>query len=179
MKYHQQVSVDLVNMVYTAIAYLAVAGAAWLFLRFVQACFCLPGHLRRQNNVQQMLQEKVDSYERYIRDCEAKEAAGLATTSSGNSNDTRSLEEQQKERKECLDMLKRELKRIQEGGDPYDFAYLLDEEEKRLLEDSDKEEDDNKSNENKIKIDEDQDQPDADDDLAKSDDDESEPKKDK
>ncbi|CAB0032996.1 unnamed protein product [Trichogramma brassicae] len=121
---------------------------------------------------------RVDSYERYIRDCEAKEAAGLATTSTGNSNDTRSLEEQRKERNECLDMLKRELKRIQEGGDPYDFDYLLDEEEKRLLEDSDKEEDDNKSNENKIKIDEDQDQPDAEEDLAKSDDDESEPKKD-
>lgn len=58
MKYHQQVSVDLINMVYTAIAYLALAGAAWLFLRLIQACFWLPGHMKRKNDVQSMLKEK-------------------------------------------------------------------------------------------------------------------------
>ena len=58
MKY-QQVSVDFVNMVFTAFSYLALAGAAWIFLRLLQACFWLPRHLRKQNDVQQMLQEKV------------------------------------------------------------------------------------------------------------------------
>ena len=61
MKYQQQVTVDLVNMVYTAIAYLALAGAAWLFLRLIQACFWLPSHIKRQNDVQRMLQEKVNA----------------------------------------------------------------------------------------------------------------------
>ncbi|OXU29641.1 hypothetical protein TSAR_000102 [Trichomalopsis sarcophagae] len=131
MKYHQQVSVDLINMVYTAIAYLALAGAAWLFLRLIQACFWLPGHMKRKNDVQSMLKEKVESYERYIEECEAKEAAGEVK----DDEDERSLEEKRKERRECLDMLKRELKRIEDGGDPYDFDYLLNEEEKRLLED--------------------------------------------
>ena len=58
---YQQVSVDLVNMVYTAFTYLALAGAAWIFLRLLQACFWLPRHLKKQNDVQQMLQDKVTS----------------------------------------------------------------------------------------------------------------------
>lgn len=73
----------------------------------------------------------MDSYERYIEECEAKEAAGEVK----DDEDERSLEDKRKERRECLDMLKRELKRIEDGGDPYDFDYLLNEEEKRLLED--------------------------------------------
>jgi hypothetical protein len=56
--YYQQVSVDLFNMVYTAVAYLALAGAAWLFLRLIQACIWLPSHMKRQNDVQRMLQNK-------------------------------------------------------------------------------------------------------------------------
>lgn len=52
------------------------------------------------------------------------------------------LEERRKERQECLDMLKRELKRIQDGGDPYDLRHLLGEEEKRLLDGDDDEDDD-------------------------------------
>ncbi|KAJ8683250.1 hypothetical protein QAD02_019042 [Eretmocerus hayati] len=154
----QQVSVDLVNMVYTAIAYLALAGAAWLFLRLVQACFWLPGHMRRQNDVQSMLQQKVENYERYIEECEAREAeeaknnegiegnftpvvdekAAEANSSDENKDDSGSsppmtLEQKQKERRECLEMLKKELKRIQDGGDPYDFSHLLDDEDKYLL----------------------------------------------
>lgn len=73
---------------------------------------------------------QVDSYERYIEECEAKEVAGEVAKDDG---DDRPLEERRKERRECLDMLKRELQRIKDGGDPYDFDYLLDEEEKRLM----------------------------------------------
>lgn len=58
MKY-QQITVDFVNMVFTACSYLALAGAVWIFLRLIQACFWLPRHLKRQNHVQRMLQDKV------------------------------------------------------------------------------------------------------------------------
>ena len=34
--------------------------------------------------------------------------------------------EKWKERRECLEMLKRELKRVRDGGDPYDWDHLLD-----------------------------------------------------
>lgn len=55
----QQITVDISNMVYTAFSYLALAGAVWIFLRLLQACFWLPRHLKKQNDVQQMLQDKV------------------------------------------------------------------------------------------------------------------------
>lgn len=57
---HQQVTVDMTNMVFTACSYLALAGAVWIFLRLIQACFWLPKHLKRQNDVQRMLQDKVN-----------------------------------------------------------------------------------------------------------------------
>lgn len=66
---HQQVTVDMVNMVFTAFSYLALAGAVWIFLRLIQACFWLPKHLSRQNDVQRMLQEKVNC-ERACRNLE-------------------------------------------------------------------------------------------------------------
>lgn len=56
---HQQVTVNMTDMITTAVSYLALAGAVWMFLRLIQACFWLPKHLKRQNDVQQMLQEKV------------------------------------------------------------------------------------------------------------------------
>lgn len=31
-----------------------------------------------------------------------------------------------KERRDCLEILKRELKRVRDGGDPYDWDHLLD-----------------------------------------------------
>lgn len=58
---HQQVTVDFLSMVFSAATYLALAGAAWIFLRLLQACFWLPRHLKRQNNLQDMLQEKVNN----------------------------------------------------------------------------------------------------------------------
>ena len=58
MKY-QQISVDFISMVFTACSYLVLAGAVWIFLRLIQACFWLPRHLKRQNHVQRMLQDKV------------------------------------------------------------------------------------------------------------------------
>lgn len=56
-------------------------------------------------------------------------------------DDKKSLEmsEKWKERRECLDMLKRELERVREGKDMSDWDNLLDEELKKYAEmDSDK-----------------------------------------
>ncbi|XP_043289820.1 uncharacterized protein [Venturia canescens] len=127
-------------MVFTAFSYVALAGAAWIFLRLLQACFWLPRHLRKQNDVQQMLQEKVSSYERYLAECEAREKAeenGESTTSPECDEkapeqkiDPRIQEERWKERRECLEMLKKELRRVQNGGDIYDWDYLLEEDDK-------------------------------------------------
>ena len=46
----QNVSVDVWKMVGTMCSYLALAAAAWLFLRLVHACLWLPKHLREQEN---------------------------------------------------------------------------------------------------------------------------------
>ncbi|XP_014296484.1 nucleolin [Microplitis demolitor] len=139
---HQQVTVDFLSMVFSAATYLALAGAAWIFLRLLQACFWLPRHLKRQNNLQDMLQEKVNSYEKYILECEEKEKAAAAAGERGegviedkDSNEDGEAkplvidEKKWKERRECLDMLKKELKRVSDGGDPYDWEHLLEEED--------------------------------------------------
>ncbi|XP_074094451.1 uncharacterized protein LOC141524454 isoform X2 [Cotesia typhae] len=133
------------SMVFSAATYLALAGAAWIFLRLFQACFWLPRHLKRQNNLQDMLQEKVSSYEKYILECEEKERAAAEAAEAGKNDlialdDKGSLEECErkpipidekkwKERRECLEMLKKELKRVSDGGDPYDWKHLLEEED--------------------------------------------------
>ncbi|KYN16253.1 PREDICTED: stress response protein NST1 isoform X1 [Trachymyrmex cornetzi] len=143
---HQQVTVDMTNMVFTACSYLALAGAVWIFLRLIQACFWLPKHLKRQNDVQRMLQDKVDSYEKYVLECEEKERTEMLDQID---DEKKSLEmsEKWKERRECLDMLKRELERVREGKDMSDWDALLDEElkkhelESKLLEEEEENED--------------------------------------
>ncbi|XP_011162219.1 trichohyalin isoform X1 [Solenopsis invicta] len=155
---HQQVTVDMTNMVFTACSYLALAGAVWIFLRLIQACFWLPKHLKRQNDVQRMLQEKVDSYEKYVLECEEKERTEMLDQID---DEKKSLEmsEKWKERRECLDMLKRELERVREGKDMSDWDALLDEELKKheleasLLEEEEEEEEDLKNGFNKEKSD--------------------------
>ncbi|KAK7871962.1 hypothetical protein R5R35_004759 [Gryllus longicercus] len=54
---HQHVGVDVVKMIVSSCSYLALAFAAWVLLRLVQACFYLPGILRRRNEeeAQQLL----------------------------------------------------------------------------------------------------------------------------
>ncbi|XP_018351634.1 PREDICTED: histone-lysine N-methyltransferase, H3 lysine-79 specific isoform X2 [Trachymyrmex septentrionalis] len=136
----------MTNMVFTACSYLALAGAVWIFLRLIQACFWLPKHLKRQNDVQRMLQDKVDSYEKYVLECEEKERAEMLDQID---DEKKSLEmaEKWKERRECLDMLKRELERVREGKDMSDWDALLDEElkkhelESKLLEEEEEKED--------------------------------------
>ncbi|KAL0105568.1 hypothetical protein PUN28_015802 [Cardiocondyla obscurior] len=120
----------MTNMIFTACSYLALAGAVWIFLRLLQACFWLPKHLKRQNDVQNMLQEKVDSYEKYVLECEEKEKAEMLDEID---DEKKSLEMsvKWKERRECLDMLKRELERVREGKDMSDWDALLDEELKK------------------------------------------------
>ncbi|XP_011162221.1 trichohyalin isoform X2 [Solenopsis invicta] len=148
----------MTNMVFTACSYLALAGAVWIFLRLIQACFWLPKHLKRQNDVQRMLQEKVDSYEKYVLECEEKERTEMLDQID---DEKKSLEmsEKWKERRECLDMLKRELERVREGKDMSDWDALLDEELKKheleasLLEEEEEEEEDLKNGFNKEKSD--------------------------
>ncbi|XP_077262158.1 uncharacterized protein LOC143897395 isoform X1 [Temnothorax americanus] len=151
---HQQVTVDMTNMVFTACSYLALAGAVWIFLRLIQACFWLPKHLKRQNDVQTMLQDKVESYEKYVLECEEKERAEMLDQVDDGK---KSLEmtEKWKERRECLDMLKRELERVREGKDMSDWDALLEEElkkhelESKFLEEEEEENSKNDANKEK------------------------------
>ncbi|XP_063977036.1 uncharacterized protein LOC135162466 isoform X2 [Diachasmimorpha longicaudata] len=126
-------------MVFTAITYVALAGAVWVFLRLLQACFSLPKHLKKQNDIQQMLQDKVDSYEKYIEECEVKEReaaeAGESVVKVDENGEERVEtavidEAKWKERRECLEMLKKELRRVRDGGEQFDWDYLLEEDEK-------------------------------------------------
>ncbi|XP_011882046.1 PREDICTED: uncharacterized protein T05G5.1 isoform X1 [Vollenhovia emeryi] len=126
---HQQVTVDMTNMIFTACSYLALAGAVWIFLRLIQACFWLPKHLKRQNDVQRMLQDKVESYEKYVLECEEKERVEMDQLD--DEKKRLEMSEKWKERRECLDMLKRELDRVREGKDMSDWDALLDEELKK------------------------------------------------
>lgn len=156
---HQQITVDMTNMVFTACSYLALAGAVWIFLRLIQACFWLPKHLKRQNDVQRMLQDKVESYEKYVLECEDKEKAEMLDQID---DEKKSLEmsEKWKERRECLDMLKRELQRVREGKDMSDWDALLEEELKKheldsnLLDEEEEEEENFKKDINKEKSEE-------------------------
>lgn len=99
---------------------------------------------------------QVDSYEKYILECEKKEkeAAEQVTLSSDenviaeNQDDQEAIpidEKKWKERRECLEMLKKELKRVKEGGDMYDWDCLLEDNEKDENEDEDEDEGDAKS----------------------------------
>ncbi|XP_043591887.1 uncharacterized protein LOC122571799 isoform X2 [Bombus pyrosoma] len=118
-------------MVYTACSYLALAGVVWIFLRLIQACFWLPRHLKRQNNVQRMLQDKMEGYEKYILECERKEKIEQELQG-GDAKFDPEQAEKWKERRECLEMLKRELSKIRDGGDDsQDWDYLLEDDEKK------------------------------------------------
>ncbi|XP_076172619.1 uncharacterized protein LOC143149281 [Ptiloglossa arizonensis] len=143
---HQQISVDFVSMVFTACSYLALAGALWIFLRLIQACFWLPRHLKRQNDVQRMLQDKVENYEKYILECEEKEKSEQETRGEDIKIDPVQAEKW-KERRECLEMLKKELSKVRDSGDKsYDWDYLLeDEETKEESANNTEEQDDNNS----------------------------------
>ncbi|XP_024877877.1 trichohyalin isoform X1 [Temnothorax curvispinosus] len=151
---HQQVTVDMTNMVFTACSYLALAGAVWIFLRLIQACFWLPKHLKRQNDVQRMLQDKVESYEKYVLECEEKERAEMLDQIDDGKKSLE-MSEKWKERRECLDMLKRELERVREGKDMSDWDALLEEElkkhelESKFLEEEEEENSKNDANKEK------------------------------
>ncbi|XP_072760716.1 uncharacterized protein [Anoplolepis gracilipes] len=149
----------MTNMVFTACSYLALAGAVWIFLRLIQACFWLPKHLKRQNDVQRMLQDKVDSYEKYVLECEEKEKTEMLDQIDDEKK-TLEMSEKWKERRECLDMLKKELQRVREGRDMSDWDALLEEELKKheldskFLDEEEEEEENFKKDTNKEKSEE-------------------------
>ncbi|CAK9804170.1 Ubiquitin carboxyl-terminal hydrolase 1 [Anthophora plagiata] len=127
--YYQQISVDFVSMVFTACSYLALAGAVWIFLRLVQACFWLPRHLQRQNHIQHMLHDKVENYEKYILECEKREKMEHEMQGEDAKLDPAHLE-QLKQRRQCLEMLKKELGKVRDSGDnSQDWDYLLADDE--------------------------------------------------
>ncbi|XP_032669002.1 golgin subfamily A member 6-like protein 22 isoform X2 [Odontomachus brunneus] len=128
----------MMNMVFTACSYLALAGTIWLFLHLIQACFSMPKYLKRQNDVQDILQDKVDSYEKYVLECEEKERSEMLDQID---DEKKSLEmsKKWKERRECLDMLKGELQRIRERKDNLDWDSMLEEELKKHAEELDSE----------------------------------------
>jgi hypothetical protein len=100
---------------------------------------------------------QVDSYEKYVLECEEKEKAEMLDQID---DEKKSLEmsEKWKERRECLDMLKRELQRVREGKDMSDWDSLLDEELKKhadldsdkILEEEAEEEEEKKKEKKKI-----------------------------
>lgn len=46
---HQQVTVDILKMIYSSCSYLMLAFVAWIFCKLFYACFWLPGHLKKQD----------------------------------------------------------------------------------------------------------------------------------
>ncbi|XP_076647766.1 uncharacterized protein LOC143356179 isoform X1 [Halictus rubicundus] len=122
----QQISVDFITMVYTTWTYVALAAAVWVLLRLIQACLCLPRQLKRQTDMRRVLRDKIEGYEKYIRECEQREMAEQKSRGDDAPMDP-SMAEQWKERRECLEMLKRELNKVHETKDPLDLYDYLDE----------------------------------------------------
>ena len=56
---HQQVSVNVWQMLKTSCTYLALAFCAWLLLRLINACFWLPGYLTKKRD-HEMRKEAVE-----------------------------------------------------------------------------------------------------------------------
>jgi cyanate permease len=71
---HQQVSVNLWQMLKTSCTYLALAFCAWLLLRLINACFWLPGYLTKQRK-EEMRKEAVEK-EKLLEEKEAVEVSG-------------------------------------------------------------------------------------------------------
>lgn len=72
---------------------------------------------------------QVENYEKYILDCEERERSEQETGGEGVKIDPVQAEKW-KERRECLEMLKRELGRVRDSGDTsQDWDYLLEEDE--------------------------------------------------
>lgn len=87
----------------------------------------------------------MDSYEKYVLECEEKEKTEMLDQID---DEKKSLEmsEKWKERRECLDMLKRELGRVCEGKDMSDWDAMLDEELKKQAEELEAEEEEEREN---------------------------------
>lgn len=70
----QKVSVDIWKMVSSSLSYLLLAVLAWILLRLVNACFCLPRYLkeneRKRAKVEQ--QEKKTVMDQTSAECECK-----------------------------------------------------------------------------------------------------------
>lgn len=98
-----------------------------------------------------MLQDKVDDYERYILDCEEKEKKMILE---GESTEEQNAEmmKKWKERRECFEMMKRELKKVRDGGEINDWDYLLEEEQKLEEEEEAKRKEKESENEEGVKI---------------------------
>lgn len=73
----------------------------------------------------------MEGYEKYILECERKEKIEQEMRG-GDAKFDPEQAEKWKERRECLEMLKRELSKIRDGGDDsQDWDYLLEDDEKK------------------------------------------------
>lgn len=76
----------------------------------------------------------MENYEKYILECEEREKSDQ-DTQGGDIKIDSAQEEKWKERRECLEMLKRELSKVRDAGDDsYDWDYLLKDEEETMNE---------------------------------------------
>ena len=74
---------------------------------------------------------QVENYEKYILECERKEKMEQEMQGEDVKLDPEQAEKW-KERRECLEMLKRELSKIRDGGDDsQDWDYLLEEDDEK------------------------------------------------
>lgn len=76
----------------------------------------------------------MESYEKYIIECEEKEKQTIAEQEARGEEfppKDPELMEKWKERRECLEMLKRELKKVRENDNSYDWDNLLDDEDEK------------------------------------------------
>ncbi|GFG32932.1 hypothetical protein Cfor_12901 [Coptotermes formosanus] len=71
---HQQVSVNVWQIVQTSGTYLALAFCAWVLLRLVNACFWLPGCLRKQREDE--IKKEAEEKEKLLEEKETVQASG-------------------------------------------------------------------------------------------------------
>jgi hypothetical protein len=74
---HQQVSVNVWQMMLTSSTYLALAFCAWVLLRLINACFWLPGYLTKQRDEE--LKKEAEEKQKFLEEKQKIERSGDET----------------------------------------------------------------------------------------------------
>lgn len=72
---HQQVTVDVLKMIFSSCSYLMLAFVAWIFCKLFYACFWLPGHLKRQEEEERRRAENDENHKIENSDCDVNDAS--------------------------------------------------------------------------------------------------------